>query len=254
MVLFSDPLYRIWQWSQSEVTEHLNLISHVSQDAVLYFQVCPVCYWRCVLVCGLSLDSQQELIHRVVKSVAESLKQASYPLTRDPSLSSFSVRLSRSAKNPCAVCLKERYERVVWCCGGGKLLCTCGWNIWWFLWRYDECAMCCVCEISKFERWVWVTVDLIRLMGFCQSISVDFNKCVCEWVNKARSHSRRLSHLWAREVRWVGARLRLVTVRGPPSSSVVRLHGIPIWVIWQPSARSNLDKPIVGLFLPCWLG
>lgn len=76
-------LYRIWQWSQSEVTEHLNLILRVSREAVLYIQVWPVYYGRCFLVCGLNPGSQQELIHSIVKSVAESLKQALCPLTRD---------------------------------------------------------------------------------------------------------------------------------------------------------------------------
>lgn len=181
-----------------------------------------MCYWRCVLVCGLSPALSRNWFTVLWKV---SLNLSNKPCTRWPVI-------RHCLYFPCGSLevLKTSKKGEIWKCGlvlwwWEASVCTCGWNIWWFLWRYDECGMCCVCEISKFERWVWVTVDLIRLMGFCQSISVDFNKCVCEWVNKARSHSQRLSHLWAREVRWVGARLRLVTQLGPPSSTVLLLHG-----------------------------
>lgn len=218
-------LFRIRQWSQTEVTEHLNLISCVSIGILCFISRSGLCVTDVVSLCVDWVPTLSRSWFTVLWKV--SLNLSNKPCTHWPVI-------RHCLRSPCGslevlktspLCLKERYESAVWCCGGGKLLCVRVDEIFDDFYGDMMSAVCAVCVRYQSLRWVWVTVDLIRLMGFCQSISVDFNKCVCEWVNKAQSHSQRLSQLWAREVRWVGARLRLVTQRGPPSSTVRLLHG-----------------------------
>lgn len=137
----SDSDHRV----NKQVTEHLNLTSCVSLRRLCFIsrssrRVKDVVSW-----CGLSPDSQQEPIHSVAKNVAESLKQALRPLTRDPWLLSFSARLSRSAKNLCAMCLKERYESVVWCLGRWEHLCVCVHEIFDDAYEDKRVAVWAVC-------------------------------------------------------------------------------------------------------------
>ncbi len=91
----SDSDHRL----NKQVTEHLNLTSGVSLRMLCFISRSGRCVKDDVSWCGLSPDSQQEPIHTVAHSVAESLKQALRLLTRDPWLLSFSEQLKTSA--PC---------------------------------------------------------------------------------------------------------------------------------------------------------
>lgn len=103
-----------------------------------------MCYGRCFLVCGLNPGSQQELIHSIVKSVAESLKQALCPLTRDDCFHSPCSSLEVLKTFSLGV-LKERYESVVWCHGGGKHLCVRVDEVFDDVYEDRTLAVCAVC-------------------------------------------------------------------------------------------------------------
>lgn len=152
----SDSDHRV----NKQVTEHLNLTSCVSLRMLCFISRPGRCVKDVVSWCGLSPDSQQEPIHSIANNVAESLKQALRPLTRDPWLLSFSAQLSRSAKNLCTTCLKERYESMVWCLGRREHLCVCVYEIFDDFYEDKTVAVCAVCVRYQSLRgeceWLWI--------------------------------------------------------------------------------------------------